>query len=69
VAPFAVPTLVKAGRQNVKVPQMSSPQKRQVREQRQRVKREHDTRIPKVEEHPSTNGDIYEDWMDSHESP
>ncbi len=55
---------------SAKVPQMSSPQGRQLREQRQRIKKEHDTKIPKVEEqHPLTNGDIYEDQMDNHENP
>ncbi len=33
-----------------------------MKEQRQKkVKKEHDTRYPKVEEHPPTNGDIYGD--------
>jgi hypothetical protein len=31
-----------------------------MREQWQKVKREHDTMFPKVEEHPPTDGDIYE---------
>jgi hypothetical protein len=39
---------------------MSSPQEKQMKEQKQKVKREHDTRFPEVEGHPSTNGDIYE---------
>jgi hypothetical protein len=30
---------------------MSSPQERHMKEQRQKVNREHDTRFPKVEEH------------------
>jgi len=32
-----------------------------MREKKQKVKREHDTKFPEVEEHPSTDGDIYED--------
>jgi hypothetical protein len=32
-----------------------------MREQRQKVKKEHDIRFPNVEEHPLANGDIYED--------
>jgi hypothetical protein len=38
---------------------MSSPQERQMREQRQKVKRKHDTKIPKVEENPQIDGDTY----------
>jgi hypothetical protein len=48
---------------------MSSPPKIYLKEQRQRVKREHDTKILEVEEYPTIDGDIYEDWMDNHESP
>jgi hypothetical protein len=51
VAPSIMPTLVHASRQNAKVPQMSSPQERQTKEHRQKVKKEHDTMFPKVEEH------------------
>jgi hypothetical protein len=40
-----------------------------MREQRQKVKKEHDTKFLKVEEYPPTNGNIYEDWMDNNESP
>jgi hypothetical protein len=40
-----------------------------MKEYNQKVKREHGTRIPKVEEHPQTDEDIYKDWMDNHESP
>ncbi len=36
-----------------------------MREQRQKVKREHDIRFLKVEEHSPMNGDIYEDQMDT----
>ncbi len=54
--------------QSAEVPQMSTPQGRQLREQRQRIKKEHDT--PKVEkQHPPTDGDIYEDQMDNNENP
>jgi len=38
-----------------------------MKEQKQKVKIEHNTKILEVEE-PQTNGDIYENWMDSHES-
>ncbi len=51
MAPSIMPTLVHASRQNAKVPQMSSPQERQTKEHRQKVKKEHDTMFPKVEEH------------------
>jgi hypothetical protein len=34
---------------------------REMKEQRQKVKKEHDTRYPEVEEHPLTNGHVYED--------
>jgi hypothetical protein len=64
VAPSVVPTLVQASRQSVKI-----PQERHMRKKRQKVKREHDTKYPKVEEHPPTNGDIYEGWMGSNKSP
>jgi hypothetical protein len=36
--------------QSEKVPHMSFPQERQLKEQRKKVKRKHDTRIPKVED-------------------
>jgi hypothetical protein len=52
VAPFIMPTLVLASRQSARVPQMSSPQEKHMKEQKQSVKREHDTKILKVEEHP-----------------
>jgi len=32
-----------------------------MREQMQNVKKKHDTKIPEVEKHPQTNGNIYED--------
>jgi hypothetical protein len=48
---------------------MSSPQEKQMREQMQKVNREHDSRFPKVEEHLWMDGDIYEDWMDTSGSP
>jgi hypothetical protein len=44
---------------------MSSPHERHMREQRQKVKKEHDTRFLEVEEHPLMDGDIYENWMDN----
>jgi hypothetical protein len=39
-----------------------------MREQRQKIK-ECDTKPPEVEEHPLTDGDIYENWMDRNKSP
>jgi hypothetical protein len=68
MAPSTMPTLVQASRQNVDTPWMSSPQERQMRKQRQKIKRESDTMFPKVEEHPLTEGNIYQDWMDNNES-
>jgi hypothetical protein len=44
---------------------MTSPQERQLREQRQKVKKEHDTRFLEGEKHLQMDGDIYEDWMDT----
>ncbi len=35
----------------------------------QKVKKKHDTKISEIEEHPQMDGDIYENWMDNHESP
>jgi hypothetical protein len=32
-----------------------------MREQEQKVKREHDTKSPEVEEHPLMDGNMYED--------
>jgi hypothetical protein len=40
-----------------------------MREQRQKVKREHDTRFLKGEEHLQMDGDVYEDWMDTIGNP
>jgi len=48
---------------------MRSPQERQLREQRQEVKKEHDTRFLETEEHLHFDGDIYEDWMETIGSP
>ncbi len=49
MAPFVVPTLIHASKQNANTPQMSSPQDIQMRKQRQKIKRENDTSSPKVE--------------------
>ncbi len=35
----------------------------------QKVKREHDTRFPKGEEHLHFDGDIHENWMETTKSP
>ncbi len=76
---WAMPAVVHATRQTIKVPQMTSPHERQLREQRhevlqmtspqekqlrqqgQKIKREHDTRSLKGEEHLHFDDDIYED--------
>ncbi len=65
MALFIVPTLVQASRQTVKVPHMSSPHERQLKEHNQKIKREHDIRFLESEEHLQMEGDIYEDWMDT----
>jgi transcription elongation factor Elf1 len=44
---------------------MTSPQEKQPREQRQKVKNENDTRFLEGEEHLQMDVDIYEDWMDT----
>ncbi len=69
ITPYAVPTLVERGRQSANIPQMSPPYERQMREQKKNIKKEHDTKSPKVEENPPMEGDIYGDLMDSNESP
>jgi hypothetical protein len=61
VAPFVVPTMVHATKQTIKAPQMTYPQERQLKEQKHKVKREHDPRFLKGEEHLSLDGDIYKD--------
>jgi hypothetical protein len=38
-------------------------------EQRQEVKKEHDIRFPKGEEHLHFDGDVYENWMETIVSP
>jgi hypothetical protein len=40
---------------------MSFLQEKKMKEQRQKIKKESDTRFPNVEEQPLTEGDIYED--------
>jgi hypothetical protein len=47
---------------------MSFPQDIQMKGLKAKDQREHYTRFLEVEEHPLINGDIYENWMDSHES-
>jgi hypothetical protein len=61
LAPFAMPTLVQLCRQSADIPQMSSPHERHIRKQRQKIKKEHDTRFLEVEEHPLMEGEVYED--------
>jgi hypothetical protein len=47
--------------QRQEVPQMISPQDKQLKEQSQEVKKEHDTRIPEGEEHLYFDDNMYED--------
>lgn len=49
MAPFAMPTLIQASKQSVDTPQMSSPKKRQMKKQKQKIKRESDTKSPKIQ--------------------
>ncbi len=55
--------------QRQEIPQMTLPQERQLKEQNQGVKREHDIRFPKGEEHLYFEGDVCEDWMETTISP
>jgi hypothetical protein len=48
---------------------MISSRERQLREHKQNVKREHDTRFPEGEEHLHFDGDVYEDWMETTKHP
>ncbi len=48
---------------------MTSPHKKQLKEHRQNVKREHDTRFLEGEEYLYFDGDVYEDWMETTKSP
>jgi hypothetical protein len=48
---------------------MTFSQERQLREQSQEVKKEHDMRFPKGEKHLHFDGDVYEDWMETTRSP
>ncbi len=61
----AMPTMVQATKQTIEVPQLTFPQERQLKEQRQEVKGEHEIRFPKDEEHMHFDGDVYEDWMEA----
>ncbi len=63
VAPSAVPIMVHAAKQFVKVLQMTFPREKQLKEQRQKVKNELDIRFLKGEEHMHFDGDVYEDQM------
>jgi hypothetical protein len=48
---------------------MSFPHENHIKEQKQKIKKEHDARFLEVEEPPPTKGDIYDNWMDINESP
>jgi hypothetical protein len=39
-----------------------------MKEQRQKIKREHDIRSLEIKEHPLIEEDIYENWMHSNKS-
>ncbi len=72
VEPFVVPTMVtivlivvQEIKQTLAIPQMTSPQEKQLREQNQEVKREHDIRFLESEKHLHFEGDVYEDWIET----
>ncbi len=74
--PSIVPTMVwgmlivvQVAKQTTKVPQLTFPQEKQLREQKQEIKREHDTRFPEGEEHMYFDGDVYEDQMKTTGNP
>jgi hypothetical protein len=76
MAPSIVPTLVQVVlivvqviKQTTKVPQMTSPQEKQLKEQKQKVKNEYDTMFLEGEEQLHLDRDVYEDWMDTTGSP
>jgi hypothetical protein len=48
---------------------MAFSQERELKEQSQEVKKEHDTRFSKAEEHLHLYAIIYEDWMETTTSP
>jgi hypothetical protein len=48
---------------------MTSPQKKKLREQGQEVKEEHDTRVPKGEQHLHFDANVYEGWVETTTSP
>jgi hypothetical protein len=48
---------------------MTSPQERQLREESEEVKREHDTRFSEGEKHLHFDANVYEDWMETITSP
>ncbi len=51
--------------QRQEIPQMTSPQDKPLREQRQGIKRKHDIRFPKGEEHLHFERDVCEDQMET----
>ncbi len=65
VAPSIMPTMVQVAKQITKVPQMTSPQKKELKKQRQKVKREHDARFLEGEKHLHLDEDIYEDQFET----
>jgi hypothetical protein len=48
---------------------MTLPQEKQLGEQSQGVKREHDIRFPEGEEHLHFEGDVCDNWMETTTSP
>ncbi len=59
--------VVQGVRQTLAIPQMTSPQEKQLRDQIEEVKREHDIRFAESEKHLHFEGNIYEDWMETTE--
>ncbi len=55
--------------QRHEIPQMTSPHEGQLREKSQGVKREHDIRFPKGEEHLHFEEDVCEDQMEATANP
>ncbi len=64
-----VPMIVQEVKQTIKIPQMTSLHERQLREQQEEIKEEHDTRVPGGEKHMHFDANVYENWMESIVSP
>ncbi len=44
---------------------MTSPQEKQLKEQRQEVKEEHETRVPKGKQHLHFDANVHENWVET----